>query len=204
MPASGGSSRRRRRTNSATARRWAHWGPGRRARRSRLVAGKSSAATLLRALGRSSDGTGLRSALAQEAAAASASRSARRIAADDSGRWERVRARRGINRSNIAVEAPGWRGARRSHTRRHVTDEQRSQPGWVGREDERVISRRALTAGRRSRHPCRRRRRSRGRDGASDRTRGAAPPACAPRRRRTSRRCRRRTPSTRCWPGVAP
>jgi ABC-type transport system substrate-binding protein len=45
----------------------------------------------------------------------------------------------------IAVEAPGWQGARREHTRRYVTNEQRRQPGWIGREGERVVLSRALT-----------------------------------------------------------
>jgi hypothetical protein len=36
----------------------------------------------------------------------------------------------------IGVEAPGWQGARREHTRRYVTDERRSQPGWIGVEGD--------------------------------------------------------------------
>ena len=32
-----------------------------------------------------------------------------------------------------AVETPGWRGATRAHSRSYVTEEQRSQPGWIGR-----------------------------------------------------------------------
>jgi hypothetical protein len=45
----------------------------------------------------------------------------------------------------IGVETPGWRGARREHTRRYVTDEQRSQPGWTGAEDGEAVSIIALT-----------------------------------------------------------
>ena len=47
-----------------------------------------------------------------------------------------LRARVGINRSMIADEAPRWLGARREHGRRHVTDEQRRQRGWIGREGD--------------------------------------------------------------------
>ena len=46
----------------------------------------------------------------------------------------------------IAVEAPGWQGARREHTRRYVTDEQRRQPGRIAREGERAVSAHALRA----------------------------------------------------------
>src|SRR5687768_12909781 len=44
----------------------------------------------------------------------------------------------------IAAEAPGWRGPRRVHTRWYVTDEQRSQPGWIGRESDRETHSEAL------------------------------------------------------------
>ena len=54
-----------------------------------------------------------------------------------------LRARSEIDRAEIAVEAPGWRGARREHTCRYVTDEQRSRPGWIGRENDRSIPLRA-------------------------------------------------------------
>jgi hypothetical protein len=57
----------------------------------------------------------------------------------------KLRALEWINRSVIAVEAPGWQGARRERTRRYAPDEQRSQPGWIGREDERVIHSGALS-----------------------------------------------------------
>ena len=43
------------------------------------------------------------------------------------------------------VEPPEWRGATRERARRHVTEEQRSQSGWIGREDERCIPARALS-----------------------------------------------------------
>jgi hypothetical protein len=36
----------------------------------------------------------------------------------------------------FAAEAPGWQGARREHTRRYVTDEQRRQAGWIDREGD--------------------------------------------------------------------
>src|SRR5512143_3563285 len=43
----------------------------------------------------------------------------------------------------MVVEAPAWRGARRAHTRRYATDEQRSQTGWIGGQSDRAILRRA-------------------------------------------------------------
>jgi len=56
-----------------------------------------------------------------------------------------VRARAVINDPEIAVEAPGWQGARRARTRRYATDEQRRQPGWIDRENGAVITARALS-----------------------------------------------------------
>src|SRR5262245_41266278 len=53
-----------------------------------------------------------------------------------------------MSRSEIAALAPGWRGARRAHTRRYATDEQRSQTERIGRENERVIHPPALRRGR--------------------------------------------------------
>jgi ABC-2 type transport system ATP-binding protein len=53
----------------------------------------------------------------------------------------------------IGVETPGWRGARREHTRRYVTDEQRSQPGWIGAEDGEVVSTSALSPSRAKAQP---------------------------------------------------
>ena len=47
----------------------------------------------------------------------------------------------------IAVEPPRGRGATREHTRRYVTEEQRSPRGWIDREGERVIHSRALSLG---------------------------------------------------------
>jgi len=46
----------------------------------------------------------------------------------------------------LGVEAPGWRGARRARTRRYATDEQRSQPGWIGVQKRQVILRQVLIA----------------------------------------------------------
>ncbi len=43
----------------------------------------------------------------------------------------------------IAVEAPGWLGATREHTDWYVTEEQRRQPGCLGRERERLTRSRA-------------------------------------------------------------
>ena len=43
-----------------------------------------------------------------------------------------------------AAEAPGWQGARSEHTRRYVSDEQRGQPGWIGRAPARVVFERRL------------------------------------------------------------
>ena len=48
------------------------------------------------------------------------------------------------DRSRIADEAPGWQGARSGAHSPCVTDEQRSQPGWIGRENERVVRSGAL------------------------------------------------------------
>ncbi len=57
----------------------------------------------------------------------------------------RPRTRAGIGRSMISAEAPGGRYARREHARRYVTDEQRSRPGWIGAEGDRLIPTRALS-----------------------------------------------------------
>ena len=46
----------------------------------------------------------------------------------------------------ISAEAPGGQDARREHTRWYVTDEQRSPPGWIGAEGDRLIPSRALKA----------------------------------------------------------
>ena len=43
----------------------------------------------------------------------------------------------------IAVEAPGWLGATREHTDWYVTEEQRRQPGCIGREVGRLPRSRA-------------------------------------------------------------
>jgi hypothetical protein len=43
-----------------------------------------------------------------------------------------VRVRERTSRSIEGVEAPRSQGARRAHTRRYVTDEQRRERGWIG------------------------------------------------------------------------
>ena len=35
----------------------------------------------------------------------------------------------------LGDEAPGWQGATRAHSRSYVTEEQRSQPGWIGSQN---------------------------------------------------------------------
>src|SRR5690606_19520708 len=45
-----------------------------------------------------------------------------------------LRAREWGSRSMVAALAPGWRGATKAHTCWYVTEEQRSQPGCIGRE----------------------------------------------------------------------
>jgi hypothetical protein len=55
-----------------------------------------------------------------------------------------VRTRAGISCSIEGGEAPLWQGARRAHTRRYVTDEQRSHSGWIVVVNEHVIPARVL------------------------------------------------------------
>jgi hypothetical protein len=43
-----------------------------------------------------------------------------------------------LSRSMILVEVPGWRGATKAHTCRHVAKERRSQPGCIGRASDRL------------------------------------------------------------------
>jgi len=55
-----------------------------------------------------------------------------------------VRAR--INSLFLDAEAPAWQGARSEHTRRYVSDKQRSQAGCIGGQKWEVILARTLTA----------------------------------------------------------
>jgi hypothetical protein len=55
-----------------------------------------------------------------------------------------LRVRERISRPTEVVEAPGWQGARRAHTRRYATDEQRSRTGWIGGVSDRLILSRTL------------------------------------------------------------
>jgi phosphatidate phosphatase APP1 len=56
-----------------------------------------------------------------------------------------LRTREAIGCANTGVEPPGWQGARRAHTPRYATDEQRRQPGWIGGQIAQVIAARVLT-----------------------------------------------------------
>jgi transcriptional regulator with GAF, ATPase, and Fis domain len=56
-----------------------------------------------------------------------------------------VRARSGIGWSTMGFEAPGSQDARRAHTRRYATDEQRSEAGWIGSQSDQAIPERALS-----------------------------------------------------------
>ena len=55
-----------------------------------------------------------------------------------------LRSREKITCAKSAAETPGWQGARNEHTRRYVSDERRSQPGWIGRAPAKVIFERRL------------------------------------------------------------
>jgi hypothetical protein len=58
-----------------------------------------------------------------------------------------LRSREKITCAKSAAEAPGWQGAMSEHTRRYVSDERRSQPGWIDRAPARVIFERRLSRG---------------------------------------------------------
>ena len=45
--------------------------------------------------------------------------------------WIRLAARGGTRRCIESGEAPGWQGATNEHIRAYVSEEQRSQPGWI-------------------------------------------------------------------------
>ncbi len=58
---------------------------------------------------------------------------------------DRIRERVKIRSASQGVEAPGWQGARRANIGGYLTDEQRSQPGWIGVPTAEFILTRSLT-----------------------------------------------------------
>ena len=46
-------------------------------------------------------------------------------------RTSTLAARGGTRRRTESGEAPGWQGATTEHIRAYVSEEQRSQPGWI-------------------------------------------------------------------------
>ena len=48
-------------------------------------------------------------------------------------------ARGGTRRRTESGEAPGWQGATNEHIRAYVSEEQRSQPGWIAARMQPVL-----------------------------------------------------------------
>ena len=61
--------------------------------------------------------------------------------------WDEVRERVKIRSASQGVEAPGWQGVKRENIAGYLTDEQRSQPGWIGVPSAEFILTRSLTIG---------------------------------------------------------
>ncbi len=57
-----------------------------------------------------------------------------------------VRERVKIRSASQGVEAPGWQGVKRANIAGYLTDEQRSQPGWIGVPSAEFILTRSLNA----------------------------------------------------------
>jgi hypothetical protein len=66
----------------------------------------------------------------------------------------KIRPRSRIRCPVQGAEAPGWQGAKRANIAGYSTDEQRSQPGWIGALNDQVIRDRGLTFEAHGRYDC--------------------------------------------------